>query len=66
MRDPVVIQLYTIPEVAARLAMSERWVQQQIAAGRLRALSLGRSRRVTEGELRAFVAAREREARRGA
>ncbi len=61
-----VIRLLTLPEVAERLAVSQRTVQYLVERGQLRAIRIGRSRRVTEGELRAFVAAREREARRGA
>ncbi len=62
----VVVRLLTLPEVAERLAVSQRTVQYLVERGQLRALRIGRARRVTESELRAFIAAREREARRGA
>ena len=52
------VQLLTLATVAERLAVSRRTVARLIEAGELRAVRFGRSVRVTERELAAFVAAR--------
>lgn len=50
------VQLLTIPETAARLSVSVDTVYRLIAAGRLRAKSLGpRKTRVEEAALAAYV-----------
>jgi excisionase family DNA binding protein len=54
-REPGVM---TTEEVAARLRVSERSVQRQIAAGRLRACRIGRSIRITEKQLEEFLEGR--------
>jgi excisionase family DNA binding protein len=57
MAEPV--QLLTLDQVAERLAVSRRTVQRLIDGRELRAVRFGRSVRVTERELAAFVRARE-------
>lgn len=56
MAEPV--RLLTLDTVAERLAVSRRTVQRLIDAGELRPVRFGRSVRITERELAAFVAAR--------
>ena len=56
MNEPV--QLLTIAQAAERLALSRRTVERLIERRELRAVRFGRSVRVTERELAAFVAAR--------
>lgn len=56
-------RLLTLDEVAARLGVSLRSVQQSAKLGHLRTVSVtpgGRKRRVTEAELAAFIASRTR------
>jgi excisionase family DNA binding protein len=57
MAEPV--QLLTLDQVAERLAVSRRTVQRLIDGRELSAVRFGRSVRVTERELAAFVRARE-------
>lgn len=47
--------LLGLPEVAASLSLSLRSVQNLIYTGRLRSLTVGRSRRVAVADLAAFV-----------
>lgn len=56
---PPAVQLLTLSQVAERLAVSRRTVQRLIDAGELRPVRFGRSVRLTERELAAFVAARQ-------
>jgi excisionase family DNA binding protein len=56
---PPPVQLLTVPQVAERLALSRRKVEQLIHDGELRTVHFGRAVRVTERELAAFVAARQ-------
>lgn len=57
--------LWTLDEAAERLRVSRRTVNNLISRGRLRVVHVcGRSPRVTERELVAYVASLEREARR--
>jgi excisionase family DNA binding protein len=58
MSEPV--QLLTIPEVAERLRLSRRTVENLIHDGELRTVRFGRSVRVTERAIAQLVAARER------
>ena len=47
--------LLDLPQVAETLSLSLRSVQNLIYAGRLRSLTIGRSRRVAVADLAAFV-----------
>jgi excisionase family DNA binding protein len=49
--------LLNIPESAAALQMSERWVWGQVSAGKLPVVRLGRRVRVRTEDLEAFIAA---------
>lgn len=51
-------RMLRIAEVAERLSVSERTVRRWIRSGELVAHCLGRSLRVSEGDLRVFLAAR--------
>jgi excisionase family DNA binding protein len=52
------IQLLRVAEVAKRLTISRSKTYELIAAGQLRALRVGRSRRIPASELERFVAER--------
>ena len=52
----VTTQLLSVPDTAARLAISQRYVRQLIADGRLRAVKIGRRTLVETREIEAFVA----------
>jgi len=49
------MELLTIAEVSARLRLSRAAVYRLIANGRLRAVKIGRSRRVAEQDLYDFI-----------
>ena len=49
-------QLLSVHDTAARLAISQRYVRQLIADGRLRAVKIGRRTLVETREIEAFVA----------
>ena len=51
------VQLYRITEVGARLAMSRSSLYREIEAGRLHAMQIGRSIRVTSDELDRYISA---------
>lgn len=51
-------QLLTIPQAADRLAMSVDTVQRAITAGHLDTVRVGRSVRIAEADLEAFINAR--------
>ena len=51
------LQLYTIPDVAKALKVSESKVWSLVAQGVLKSVMLGGNRRVTEQDLRAFISA---------
>jgi excisionase family DNA binding protein len=48
--------LITIDEAARRLCIGRSHIYQQIQLGRLRSIRIGRSRRILETDLEAFVA----------
>lgn len=48
--------LITIDEAAKRLSIGRSHIYQQIQLGRLRSVRIGRSRRILESDLAAFVA----------
>jgi excisionase family DNA binding protein len=52
------VALVTVSEVARRLAVSEKTVRRWIDRGDLVAHQLGRAIRISEADLRAFVALR--------
>jgi excisionase family DNA binding protein len=52
-----VSELLTLDEVAERLRVSRRTVEREMAAGRIRAVRIGRRRLVTVKELEAYVSA---------
>ena len=52
---PAPQKLLTIPEIADLIQASEKWVRQQIAAGKLRAHRLGRAIRVSAEDLDLFL-----------
>lgn len=56
-------RLLTLDDVAERLAVSRRTAERLVASGQLRIVRFGGNVRVTERELAAFVAARERRGR---
>ena len=56
--------LLKVPEVAERLRLSRSLVYELIARNELRAIRIGRSRRVPESEVERFVAIRMAEADR--
>lgn len=58
MNEPT--QLLTIAEVAARLRLSRRTVEQLIHDGELRTVRFGRAVRITERALAQLIGARER------
>ena len=58
------IQLLRVAEVAARLTLSRSKTYELITSGELRALRVGRSRRVLASELERFVAHRMADAER--
>ena len=51
------MSLLTLDDVAERLRVSRRTVDRLVGSGRLRALYVGRARRVTAREFEAFVQA---------
>lgn len=53
-------QLLSVPQVAQRLNCSERFIRQEISAGRLAEVNIGRLVRVTEKELGRYVSERTR------
>lgn len=53
--------LLTVPECARMLRMSAREVNRAIRAGALASVKIGRLRRVSRGQLAAFVASLERQ-----
>ena len=55
---PAAAPLLTVQTVAERLNVCDRTVRRLIAAGALRALPVGRSLRVSEEDLQAFVGSR--------
>lgn len=55
------VLLLTVPECARMLRMSAREVNRAIRAGTLASVKIGRLRRVSRGQLAAFVAALERQ-----
>ena len=54
--------LLTVAEVAAMLRVSEMTIYRLIKAGQLRALQIGKSYRLREDDVDAFLAARYTEA----
>ena len=50
--------LFSIPHGAQRLGVSERWLWNEIRAGRLPVVALGRRRLIRPSDLEAFIAAR--------
>jgi excisionase family DNA binding protein len=54
--------LLTVAEVAAMLRVSEMTIYRLIKAGELRALQIGKSYRLREDDIDAFLAARYTEA----
>lgn len=54
------IKLYTVPEVAAALHVHRNTVDRQIRRKLLRVVRIGRSVRVRESELHAFLDRRQR------
>lgn len=55
--------LYRIPDAMVRLSMSRSVIYEQIRAGRLRTVTVGRRRYVTQTGLAEYVALLEQEAR---
>ena len=47
--------LITIDEAAARLSIGRSHIYQQMQLGRLRSVRIGRSRRILESDLAAFI-----------
>ena len=62
--DTMDIQLMRVAEVAARLTLSRSKTYELITTGELRALRVGRSRRVLVSELERFVAQQMADAER--
>lgn len=58
------VAVLTLDQVADRLQVSRRTVNRLVAEGRIRPVRIGRSPRVTERELSAYVASLERPGRR--
>ena len=56
MSDPLWL---TVPQAAGLLNMSPRWVEQEIAAGRLASVKAGRKRRILHADLARFAAERD-------
>lgn len=56
-RDPAVPRLLRVPEVAARLSVGRRKVWLLLKSGELRSTRIGRSVRVDEHDVLAFIAA---------
>lgn len=52
---PTAPQLFRINEVCARLAMSRSTIYREIETGRLKAIRIGSSLRISEGEIVRFV-----------
>lgn len=48
---------YTVPDAAAYLACSPRFVQREVAAGRLGHYRMGRLLRIAQADLDAYIAA---------
>lgn len=48
--------LLTVPETATALRVSRAYVYQLIASGRLRSVTIGRSRRIRAKDLADFIA----------
>lgn len=57
--------VYTLDQVADLLQVSRRTVDRLVAEGRIRPVRIGRSSRVTERELAAYIASLEGRRRRG-
>lgn len=55
--QPGVERLLTIPELAARLRVSERTGWRLVHEGRIRSIKVGRARRVREAALESFLRA---------
>ena len=55
---PRPIHLYTVPEVADQLKVSQKQVRRWIKSRDLIALQLGRQLRIADSDLRAFLAQR--------
>jgi len=51
-------QLYTVEEIAQHLAVSIKSVRRWIGSGELRAYRIGHQLRISEEDLRSFLAAR--------
>ena len=47
--------LLDVPEAARLIGMSSRWVWEEVHAGRLPVVELGRRRKIRRGDLLAFV-----------
>lgn len=58
------VLVLTLDQAAERLQVSRRTVNRLVSEGRLRPVRIGRSPRITERELAAFVASLERPGRR--
>jgi excisionase family DNA binding protein len=61
---PGLPQLLRVPQVAQQLALSRSRVEQLVAAGEIRSLRIGRSRRIPIEALMEFIEARLGEASR--
>ena len=61
-QEPARPGLLTVAEVAAMLRVSEMTIYRLIKAGELRALQIGKSYRLREDDVDAFLAARYTEA----
>lgn len=62
--DGRMVVVLTLDQVAERLQVSRRQVNRLVREGRLRPVRIGRSPRITERELEAFVASLEPHRRR--
>lgn len=67
MRTPATQQklAYTISEAAALLSLSRSLVYELINAGQIDTIKIGRARRITANQLRAYVTKREEESSPG-
>ena len=54
-KPKLLLQALTIPNVAGRLQVSERTVHRLIVKGKLNAIHIGRSIRITEGALQSLL-----------
>jgi excisionase family DNA binding protein len=55
MESQVLPQLHALGVVSARTSLSRSALYREIKAGHLRALKVGKSRRVSEDDLQAFI-----------